>query len=195
MTNKLSTFQQVRELNLWQGVAFSVTMIERMYPNYQLFCEVTEHQGAEQFRKTLNTLWTWLGASKSKVNFAVQLEKIESETPDASEYDNFGVYPAIDTAISMACLINLIQGEDDTGAVIVSKLSQGSVEAFIEASSAEPMSKDEVKDHPLMQWEIAFQQELVAFISTATITPDTIAQLKTMAVSEGISNIGLEITQ
>lgn len=194
MTQKLSTFQRVRELNLWQGTAFSATLLERMYPNYQLFCEVTEHEGAEQYRKTLNTLWTWLSSNKSKVNFAAQLEKIESQTPDASDYDGYGVYPAIDAAISLASLINFVQGEDDGGAVVVSKLSQGTVEAFIEASADVELDKQAIKQHPLMQWEVAFQQSLLDIVSQNTITTDVITQLKVLAVEEGISNIGLEIT-
>ena len=35
--NKLTIFQQVRELETWQSVAFSAALLERMLPNYQLF--------------------------------------------------------------------------------------------------------------------------------------------------------------
>ncbi len=195
MSQKLSTFQRVRTLNLWQGVAFSATLLTRMTPNYQLFCEVTEHDGVEQYRKTLSTIWTWLGSSKSKVNFAAQLEKIESQTPDASEHDSFGVYPAIDAAISMASTINLIKGDDEGGAVVVSKLSQGTVEAFIEATSEHELSKQEIKAHPLMEWEIAFQSALLDMIEGQAIDGNLIKQLQAMAVEEGMSNIGLEINQ
>lgn len=190
MSNKLNTFQRVRELTGWHGVAFSMTLIERMLPNYQLFCQLTEFADAKVYRNCADLLWEWLSAPKSKINFSVQAEKIEVGLPDTKDFDNFGVLPAIDVGMSLLSVIHLITAEDPQGAVVVSKLSQGSVEAFIEATAdpAEP-----VKQHPLMQWEVDFQNELLDILATMQKSKDNAIRLRAMARAEGISNIGLEM--
>ncbi|MCF2947442.1 YjaG family protein [Paraglaciecola aquimarina] len=193
MNKKLNIFQQVRELEGWYAVAFSATLLERMLPNYTLFCEVTEFADPAQYRKTLNSIWEWLAVPKAKINFAAQLEKVEELVPDASDFDNYGVYPAIDVAMSMSATILLIQEQDLQGAVVVSKLSQGGVEAFIEASSEQELEPQDIKQHPLMQWEIETQQELLILLNKSPKNAETCKKLKTLATTEGMSNIGIEI--
>ena len=193
LKKKLNIFQQVRELEGWHAVAFSATLLERMLPNYVLFCEATEFADPAQYRNSLNSIWEWLAVPKAKINFSVQLEKVEDAVPDAVDFDNYGVYPAIDMAMSLSATILLIQGEDPQGAVVVSKLSQGGVEAFIEASTEEDISDVDIKQHPLMQWEIETQQELLIFLSTCAKNSESCKHLKQLATAEGMSNIGLEI--
>lgn len=193
MSEKLNTFQRARELTGWQAVAFAVTLVERMQPNYQLFCEAADFVDPSQFRKTLDSAWEWLTGSQTKINFALQLDKIEEVTPDAQEFDNYGVFPAIDAAISLAATLSLIMGEEPQGAVMVSKLSQGCVESFIEAiAEEEELSSEEIKAHPLMQWEVAFQTELLNNLPTIKPGAEGVKQLKLLASEEGVSNIGIE---
>ena len=191
MTTKLSTFAQVRALEGADAIAFSAALLQRMVPNYQLFCELTEFAEPDTLSKCLDLIWESLCSPKSKINFATQLEKVEEATPDVSDYDSFGVYPALDAAIAMSSAINLIMKVDPHGAVVVSKLSQGSVEAYLLASGE--ATEDDVKTHPLMQFEIAIQQELLDAVTTKAPMTQKVAKLKSIAASEGISNIGLEI--
>ncbi|MGB0214330.1 MAG: YjaG family protein [Alteromonas oceani] len=191
LTTKLSTFAQVRALEGADAVAFSAALLQRMVPNYQLFCELTEFAEPDTLSKCLDLIWESLCSPKSKINFATQLEKVEEATPDVSDYDSFGVYPALDAAIAMSSAINLIMKVDPHGAVVVSKLSQGSVEAYLLASGE--ATEDDVKAHPLMQFEIAIQQELLDAVTTKAPMTQKVSKLKTIAASEGISNIGLEI--
>ena len=191
MTTKLSTFAQVRALEGADAIAFSAALLQRMVPNYQLFCELTEFAEPDTLSKCLDLIWESLCSPKSKINFATQLEKVEEATPDVSDYDSFGVYPALDAAIAMSSAINLIMKVDPHGAVVVSKLSQGSVEAYLLASGE--ATEDDVKIHPLMQFEIAIQQEFLDAVTTKAPMTQKVSKLKTIAASEGISNIGLEI--
>lgn len=192
--NKLTIFQQVRELETWQSVAFSAALLERMLPNYQLFCEATEFADPSPYRNSLNVIWEWLAHPKTKINFAAQLEKVEANVPDPNDYDSIGVYPAIDTAMSMSALILLLMGEDLQGAVVVSKLAQGTVETFVEATSDDELTDEEIKQHPLMQWEIEIQQELLALLANSPKNGETCKALKAIAIGEGMSNIGIDIT-
>ncbi len=191
MTTKLSTFAQVRALEGADAIAFSAALLQRMVPNYQLFCELTEFAEPDTLSKCLDLIWEFLCSPKSKINFATQLEKVEEATPDVSDYDSFGVYPALDAAIAMSSAINLIMKVEPHGAVVVSKLSQGSVEAYLLASGE--ATEDDVKMHPLMQFEITIQQELLDAVTTKAPMTQKVSKLKNIAASEGISNIGLEI--
>ncbi|GAB3026717.1 YjaG family protein [Bowmanella dokdonensis] len=191
--SKLNTFQRVRDLSDWRAVAFGATLLERSLPNYQLFCELNDFGEPEQYRNCLNTVWDWLANPKARVNLQVQLDRVEEAVPDAADFVGFGVYPAIDVCMSMTALLMLMMGDDPQGAVVISKLSQGSVEAFIEATSEEQLDADAIKAHPLMQWEIDFQSELLDRIAQCDRQKDSIQALKAMAREEGMSNIGLEM--
>ena len=192
MQKKLNTFHQVRSLQGWQAIAFATALTERMQPNYELFCEVSAFADPAQFRNTLNLIWEWLASSKTKINCTVQLENLELVTPDAADHDNYGVFPAIDAAVSLAAILQLINGEDPQGAVIVSKLSQGGVESFIEATSEQSLTGQALREHPLMQWEIALQQELLDVLASSKASPALVNQLTALVCEEGISNIGIE---
>lgn len=185
----------MRSLTGWHAVAFAATLVERMQPNYQLFCQATDFAEPDQFNKTLNLVWEWLSTPKAKINFSVQVEKLEDVTPDASQFDNYGVFPAIDAAMSLTATLLLVMGEDPQGAVVTSKLSQGGVEAFIEATSDESLTDHEIKVHPLMQWEIAFQGELLDLLDGLKPGADTSKKLKKMALEEGMSNIGIVVSE
>jgi uncharacterized protein YjaG (DUF416 family) len=188
---KLNIFARVRELEGWKAVAYSAALLERMIPNYALFCEVSEYEEAANLRACLDLIWESVKAPKSKFNVAVQLEKVELGTPDTHDFDTYGVYPAIDAAIGMAASLNLIGGDDPQGAVVVSKLSQGSVEAYLLASGE--ATDENVKEHPLMVFEIAVQDELLSCIEQATSPQQGAQTLKQVALEEGISNIGLDL--
>ena len=53
----------------------------------------------------------WFGVETLKSPEQIQhcgTAKVEVATPDTSEHDNYGVYPAIDAAIGLAGLLNLM---------------------------------------------------------------------------------------
>ena len=187
---KLTIFQQVRDLKEWQACGFALVLLERMYPNYQLFCELTEFSDAKLLRNSLNSLWEWLAIPGTKINFEAQREKLEEATPDLDQFDSYGVYPALDFAVALDAMLNLVSGEDPQGAVVISKVSQGSVEAYIEASEGQT---EDVKSHPLMAWEIAFQGELLDKLAQGKRDKLWLKTLRQFALTEGISNIGLEV--
>ncbi|GFD69060.1 hypothetical protein KUL156_62270 [Alteromonas sp. KUL156] len=188
---KLNTFGRVRALEGWKAIAFGAALLERMLPNYALFCDLTDSGDADALRNCLNLVWETLKSPKSKFNIAVQLEKVEVATPDTHDFDNYGVYPAIDAAIGLAGLLNLMAGDDPQGAVVISKLSQGSVEAYLLAT--EEADDDTVKAHPLMEFEVEVQHELLDYVEQAKYPAKAADEMKALALEAGISNIGLEL--
>lgn len=193
MSEKLSTFAQVRQLEGWKAVAVAATLCERMMPNYQLFCEASEFSDGKIARNCLDLVWEWLAAPQSRINFGVQLENLQDVIPDPQLFDFFGVYPALDAAMSIFATVQLILGEDKEGAVVVSKLSQGSVETYLQYTQQRELTSREMREDPLMQWELAFQADLLGALTKNQSRKELARQLKHMAKEEGMSNIGIEM--
>ena len=190
--SKLNTFARVRQLEYWQSVCFCIALLSRMTPNFQLFAQVVEHDSPELLDKVLGLMKENLLSPKSKINFALQREKVEQAAPDISSYDLFGVYPANDACMGVIATLNLLAKDDENGAVVVSKLSQGGVEAYL-LNSAEA-SDDTVKSHPLMQFEVAIQNALLDVLETSAKTKQTLQQCLDIALEENITNIGIELS-
>lgn len=188
---KLTTFAQVRQLSGWHAQCFGVALLSRMVPNFTLFAELTEHESPDILQKVIGLLWEGLSSPKSKVNYALQREKVEDAAPDIAQFDMFGVYPANDACMATVALLSLFNGDDPQGAVVVSKLSQAGVEAYL-LSSGEA-DDETVKSHPLMEFEIQVQQALLNLLQTSPAGKATAVAAKELAVEEGITNIGVEL--
>jgi len=188
---KLNTFQQVRELPKKPALAFSAALLERMLINYQLFCELNDFGDATVARNVVNLIWEYVKAPKSKINVGVQSENIEEITPDVANFDNFGVYPALDFCMALQAALQLVADEDVSGAVTVSKLSQGGCEAYILTTSSDELTNIEIKQHPLMQFEVEIQQLLLKMCEQR---PVDIEGLNEFLADELVSNIGLSLS-
>lgn len=162
--------------------------------------------------KVLGLVWDYLGNPKNKFNFGVQLEKIEVATPDVTDNTPFGVLPAMDACIGLSALLRLLQQEQDDAAVMISKLAQGGVEAMLLATefaddNAEitKIDDEEVKDnayfaiskqlksHPLMEFEIAFQQEVLQYVQTHKLNEQSVKELQQLVKDTGITTLGIEL--
>ncbi|TLU64580.1 DUF416 family protein [Thalassotalea litorea] len=198
--------EKLTQLTLWQLTAYSAALIERMLPNYQMFSEASEFGDTKLLRNQLDLVWQRLAQPQFKLNFAVQLEKLEEVIPNVEDFDFFGVYPALDTCMALGSLLQGMQDKDEQTLNNVALLSTGSVSYYLELMLAQEQSEEnqdteaeiviqqaDVDAHPLMQWEMETQQELLEFALNAKESKETCQQLKSMALSEGMSNLGIEI--
>ena len=227
MTQKLSTFQQIRELKPWSAQAFCLAILARMVPHFALYqtaqdSAVNEHGDevdAGLAEHILNLLWLHLADPKNKFNIGVQLEKIEAATPDMQEGDAFGVLPAMDACLGLAAVLRMLQNEQMDAPVMVSKLAQGGVEAYLLATDfvaaqahlesltdleaydkALRQLNSELKAHPLMAFEVNFQQEILRFLADTNSGKMGdkgvfVKQLKALVNETEITTIGIELAQ
>ena len=186
--------KQLNQFAPWQQVSFCVALAERMYPNYVLFCEGTEFQGQQIFRKMLDLFWEKLTVKGAKVNFEIQSEHFEAAIPNAEDYDIYGVYPALDACVVMTCAFNmqLSKQEDAEEAINASQTSIATVASFIEATSESELTDDEIFSDELMEQELAFQAELLELLDE-TRSPELLKAVRKFARNEGISNIGISL--
>lgn len=196
----------LNKLSQWQQVAFCAALLERMLPNYQMFAEHVEFGDYKVLRNQLDLIWQWLDkANRCKINYDAQITKLEEQVPDPDAFDFLGVFPALDSAMALMSLFQAMQDPESDGFINVSKLSENSVSYYVELSLAQQIDditpeEDEIviepqqiAEHPLMQWEVATQNELFDFLSTASENKASCVKAKAMVLEEGLSNLGIEI--
>lgn len=188
---KLTTFARVRELDYWQAAYFSAALLSRMTPNFTLFAHAINHESPELLDKILELVKESLVSPKSKINFALQRQKVEDAAPDIADYDLFGVFPANDACMAMIAALNLLSREDMSGAVVISKLSQGSVEAYL-LNSGEA-NDETIKNHPLMMYEVSIQNDLLDILDIAPKNKHTLQRCLEIALEEKMTNIGIDL--
>jgi uncharacterized protein YjaG (DUF416 family) len=194
------------KLSQWQQVAFSAALLERMLPNYHMFAEYVEFGDFKVLRNQLDLIWQWLDkANRCKINYDAQIAKLEEQVPDPDAFDFLGVFPALDSAMALMSLFQGMQDLEGDSLTNISKLSENSVSYYVELSLAQQIdeltpeeneiviSPQQIAEHPLMQWEIATQNELFEFLTTASENKASCVQAKAIVLEEGLSNLGIEI--
>lgn len=191
-THKLNTFAQIRALDKARALILSSALIERMLPNYVLFCEVMALDNAEAAKNLVNLLWEVSTNRAMKLNVESQSEKLEEITPDLNDFDNIGVYAALDFCMACSAALQLIANEEPHGAVMVSKLSQGSVERYIGALEGKELTGAELKEHPLMAFELSSLQSILAVCEQKQLSAQDIKDLRQDIIAQGVSSLGIE---
>ncbi|ALO33403.1 hypothetical protein CMT41_00740 [Colwellia sp. MT41] len=159
-----------------------------------------------------------------KINIDAQLLKLEAEIPDPEAFDSFGVFPALDACMALTALWQLMQSKPLKKSIVsevdlddiksISRLSHNSVSYYVElllleeaadvtatnATTPQPITDElvitdeQMNEHPLMQWEKDSQNELFDFLKFAAEDKRSCQLAKQMSLSEGLSNLGIEIS-
>lgn len=189
-----ANFEQLTGLKLHQQALIATTMMERMLPNFLLFSEVANFGDGKVLRDALNVMWEKQQVKNAKINIDKQLEKLEPNIPNCEDFDMFGVYPALDTIMALHGLLQAMSG-DEQGFLDVCKLSYSSVVKVVELELDQiDLTTDQLEEHPLMQYECDFLAEVISDVEALqTINKAAIVDFKQRALSDGITNIALEI--
>ena len=191
-------YKRLENLATWQHLTFMACLCERMYPNYHLFCEITEQpQNAKVYHNILNLVWEYLTVKEANINFESQLEKLENIIPDVNDYDFYGVVPALDACEGLAEVLHtIIAGASLEQAVKVSQLSLGTVAGYLETEYDRTLSEVELKESDLIQQELDVQWQLYRALKEAERHDvELISDLKNALREEAVSNICIKIEQ
>lgn len=190
--------KRLENLATWQHLTFMACLCERMYPNYHLFCQITEQpQNAKVYHNILNLVWEYLTVKEANINFENQLEKLENIIPDVNDYDFYGVVPALDACEGLAEVLHtIIAGASLEQAVKVSQLSLGTVAGYLETEYDRTLSEMELKESDLIQQELDVQWQLYRALKEAERHDvELISDLKNALREEAVSNICIKIEQ
>ncbi|WP_257797667.1 YjaG family protein [Aggregatibacter actinomycetemcomitans] len=190
--------KRLENLATWQHLTFIVCLCERMYPNYQLFCQITEQpQHAKVYHNILNLAWEYLTVKDAKINFENQLEKLENIIPDVNDYDFYGVVPALDACEALSEMLHtIIAGDSLTQAVKLSQLSLQTVADLLAEQNERELSETELKESEEIQQELDVQWQIYRALKDAEKhNVELILGLKNELREVGISNICVKIDQ
>lgn len=198
MTNKTGFFKRLKALSLPQKQLFALALCQRMLPNYQLFSEVCEFGDPKVLSTALELLWQSQYDRKLKFNIDVHLQRLEDNTPDPSQFEAYGAYPAMDAAVGIGMLMAAIDGKIEEDITNISKLSSSTVANYIEAISDESLTDEALDDfvfeHPVMQEEKALQETLLDIIeANPEINTELVKGLRKDIIEAGVSNIGISL--
>ena len=188
--------KRLENLATWQHLTFMACLCERMYPNYHLFCQITEQpQNAKVYHNILNLVWEYLTVKEANINFENQLEKLENIIPDVNDYDFYGVVPALDACEGLAEVLHtIIAGASLEQSVKVSQLSLGTVVSYLETEYDRTLSEVELKESDLIQQELDVQWQLYRALKEAERHDvELISDLKNALREEAVSNICIKI--
>lgn len=187
---------RLEKLEPWQQITFMVSLCERMYPNYAMFCQTTEFAEARVYRDILDSIWELLTVKNAKVNFERQLEKLEEMVPNAEEFEFYGVYPAIDACMGLAELLHALLDRDLLHEAVFN-ISQQSVMTVADlevAQGSEEITNQNQKENEAVceEWDIqwAIFRPLRDCLERDI---DLIKDLRAELREESISNIGVQL--
>ena len=146
-------------------------------------------------RRILDGVWDYLGNSGAKMNFEVQLDKVEANMPDLDEFEMYGASPALDAVVALFSTLNTVIASDASEVVNVANMSRESVATFIEMTADDQMSDDElvryINTHELMQQEDDFQAVALEILQDDISRSEALSELREVARNDGYSNIGI----
>lgn len=153
---------RIEKLPVWQQRLFMVCLCERMYPNFAFYCHQEQNEEeAKTYRKILDLVWESLLVKEAKINFDLQLDKLEDIIPTVTDDSLYMIYPAIDACHALSELLHsYLSGEMAEHTAKISSISATTVAEFemtkadLQLSLEEQSQIPEVNDEFDLQWEI-----------------------------------------
>ncbi|WP_415892901.1 YjaG family protein [Neptuniibacter sp. PT8_73] len=183
------------DLKDWQLAAYCAAVSERMFPNFALFARLMEFGDVSKMRQILDAVWDHLNNTGAKMNFEVQLDKVEENMPDLEEFDMYGASPALDAVVALFSTLNTVIAADASEVLTVANMSRESVATFIELNADDQISDDElvrfINTHDLMVQEDDFQADILEIIQDDLPRRDALQELRELAHNDGYSNLGI----
>lgn len=180
----------------WQQITFMACLCERMYPNYVLFCQQTQHAEARIYRNILDAVWEILTVKTAKINFEGQLEKLEALIPSHEEFDLYLTYPAIDACEALSTLLHALLDRDLLPESVqkVSQISVKTVAQLEEAREGIEVTDSTQKDNEAVSEEWDIQWAIYRALKDAeTRDVELMKDLRDELKDAAASNIGIEL--
>ncbi|OCG26069.1 hypothetical protein A9G11_01730 [Gilliamella sp. wkB108] len=185
---------RIEKLPVWQQRLFMVCLCERMYPNFVFYCQQQQNEeDAKSYKKILDLIWESLLVENVKINFDLQLEKLEAIIPSVSDESPYMVYPAIDACQALSELLHsYISGEIAEHTAKVSRISANTIAEFEMTKANVLLSEEEQQNLPDVIDEFDLQWEIFRLLRDENNEMlDLIKGLKADIRSAKTSNIGV----
>lgn len=201
--NRKKILKSIQALSGWRETAFMLALAERALPNVVLYLESVElyqDMQLKDHRDLMQATWQHLVAEPDESEIAELLDEVSAPIEVLEQDENYGARP------STACLHLWEQAllselnREKPRALEASQASLQTVMDFIEFSEGDDLSENALVKlfdrHNLMTREFAFQDELVERLRNAgRVSKEFINELRELAQDEGVSNLGISLSE
>lgn len=179
----------------WRQSLFSLALASRQFQNFALWAELENRQGAAEFKKVLQDCWQYHFDKFNHVDLSASFEQLAPYIPDddgrSEEEISEGERFAFDAAIALNAAVDAVTLGTDTASV-ASKASMAGVIRLCENRYAdEELDEDSLHEKDEINAEIDFQVTLMETVQKPR-SAEMIAEVLRLALSDSVSNIGLE---
>lgn len=147
-------------------VAFGLLICERMVPNYVVFSEQNAWGNPSILRSALNACWESMVEGQADINWTRLRAQCDESAPDTEDFQTILVSSALDAAVAVATLIDLIRTPVAQHALLIASLSRDTVDMYVQELENMPPSDPDIEErirmHVLMQNELNAQQNDLA---------------------------------
>ncbi|MCX8579618.1 DUF416 family protein [Gilliamella sp. B2717] len=185
---------RMEKLPEWQQRLFMICLCERMYPNFVYYCKQVDNQeDSKNYKKILDLIWESLLVYDVKINFDLQLEKLEAIIPVFTNESPYMVYPAIDACQALSELLHsYLSGDIAEHTAKVSSISATTIAEFEMTKENILLSEDEQQQLPSVIDEFDLQWEIFRLLrDEKNEMEDLIKGLKAEIRTSQMSNIGV----
>ncbi|OCG58534.1 YjaG family protein [Gilliamella sp. Fer4-1] len=185
---------RLAKLAPWQQRLFMVCLCERMYPNLVFYCQQQHtEEVAKSYKKILDLVWESLLVEEVKINFDLQLEKLEAIIPTVTDDSPYMIYPAIDACQALGeVLHSYLSGEMADHTAKVSSISATTIAEFEMTKTNVNFSPDAQQTLPSVIDEFDLQWEILRLLRDENNEMiELIKGLKDEIRASGVSNIGV----
>jgi uncharacterized protein YjaG (DUF416 family) len=190
-------YAPLRDMQDWQQTAFSAALCERIFPHYALYDSLLEANQVAIARTALDQVWKQLSL-RGNMNAETQLTKVEAII-HGDEDESFGAGLAFDALVALMATLHCVDNACFEDAASVAHLSRESVAKFVELHAEDDLSDEQlirhIETHELMLQELAFQTDVMTLLISQNVAKSSqIDQLKSMSMADGVSNIGISMS-
>ncbi|MGN1281741.1 MAG: DUF416 family protein [Succinivibrio sp.] len=190
-------YELLSKMSPWRQSLFALTLAQRMYPNYALWCDVNEVNGGKKaFKSMLDTMWEFHTDKFNHIDLEKEAQKLEPFVVSEDKSDDMlsiGDWFSLDASIALLASANAVTEKTGEEAKMASMTSLGGVVRKIEQESDEEYDDETLREMPLVDGEVNFQVAVYELISKSSRGEDLVRKLYRLGLNDGISNIGLAL--
>lgn len=145
-----------------ERLAFALSCVERMIPNYRYFQKKYDWGDSEVLLEAAEIAWLHLaGTVTHRRRVEEVVNKCEQVLPDTEDFDSIYVSSALDAGVACIELLNFVLASDISLVATIAELCIDSVDMYVqeleEMDAQHPNLEGNILTHPLMQAELERQ--------------------------------------
>jgi len=186
--------EQLSNLQAWQQSVFCMALAEQDLTHFNLFTQSIESEDGQIAENILQLFWEKLTVKGSKINFTIQEENFNAIIPESTNYDFYGVYPAVDFCVISQCIFNTFTSKSKEEAINASQTVFATIASFIELQTDQEVEEAQLLNEPLFTEQLEIQQNILKILDNER-SPALIKSVRDYIKSLQMTSIGISTVQ